>query len=368
MPVPHPKRMLECGIYPHLDRQLGGFAASALHDMLADPTLTKGAAVRDLARVMPHTARALAEITEPTPPEASSGSKLDLASLEPVLTPLRFQCMQGRVFEVRPELDRLLAQTDIGAQAPVRFFRLPYASMFLIFGAGGDGLEAVNEHTGDIYELDGAYLVELQLGPEYPERALFPELRDDTPIRVYEITLVGKPKRNPLDCGFVFARLMAPDQWGDQPLETVLERQLSTYAREGTSTLQARGAAALRAGVLHIAKTLLYLNSEQARTSEVFEEHALRERLTRVKGGKRAKLERQLGRAYDRIVVGSLANNPIEAPAHATDSRVRSHWRRGHFRSQPCGEGSAQRKLIWIQPALIGADELAGPAKDFSIR
>ncbi len=34
--------------------------------------------------------------------------------------------------------------------------------------------------------------------------------------------------------------------------------------------------------------------------------------------------------------------------------QVRMHWRRGHFKNQPHGEGRALRKLIWIEPYLAG--------------
>lgn len=33
----------------------------------------------------------------------------------------------------------------------------------------------------------------------------------------------------------------------------------------------------------------------------------------------------------------------------------RAHWRRGHFRNQPFGSESLERKIIWIEPMLIGA-------------
>jgi len=36
------------------------------------------------------------------------------------------------------------------------------------------------------------------------------------------------------------------------------------------------------------------------------------------------------------------------------------HWRRGHFRMQPFGIGNQQRKLIFVAPVLIHADQLQG--------
>jgi hypothetical protein len=36
-----------------------------------------------------------------------------------------------------------------------------------------------------------------------------------------------------------------------------------------------------------------------------------------------------------------------------THSSPRTHWRRGHFREQPIGEGRNETKTIWIEPTLI---------------
>lgn len=38
-----------------------------------------------------------------------------------------------------------------------------------------------------------------------------------------------------------------------------------------------------------------------------------------------------------------------------------SHWRRGHWRHQPHGEGRRLRKLIWIMPTMVGHDEKPSP-------
>lgn len=42
-----------------------------------------------------------------------------------------------------------------------------------------------------------------------------------------------------------------------------------------------------------------------------------------------------------------------DVPAVA-GSKVRMHWRRGHFRQQPYGPNHTLRKTIWIEPTLIG--------------
>jgi hypothetical protein len=44
------------------------------------------------------------------------------------------------------------------------------------------------------------------------------------------------------------------------------------------------------------------------------------------------------------------ARQPTEAEHEATGRQLPGHWRAGHWRRQTFGEGSLQRKLIWIQP------------------
>jgi hypothetical protein len=40
-------------------------------------------------------------------------------------------------------------------------------------------------------------------------------------------------------------------------------------------------------------------------------------------------------------------------PKGGTHASPRSHWRRGHWRNQPCGEKSSERKIVWIKPVLV---------------
>lgn len=42
---------------------------------------------------------------------------------------------------------------------------------------------------------------------------------------------------------------------------------------------------------------------------------------------------------------------------------VRTHWRRGHFRNQPHGPQRALRKLVWIMPILVNAEQLQAGAE-----
>lgn len=53
-------------------------------------------------------------------------------------------------------------------------------------------------------------------------------------------------------------------------------------------------------------------------------------------------------------VVGAKYKFQREGPA-GTHASPRMHWRRGHFRKQPCGPKGVDRKVIWLEPCLIAA-------------
>ena len=49
---------------------------------------------------------------------------------------------------------------------------------------------------------------------------------------------------------------------------------------------------------------------------------------------------------------------PSGASKGVVGGGVAPHWRRGHFRLQPYGAGNQQRKLIFVAPVLIHAEQL----------
>ena len=44
------------------------------------------------------------------------------------------------------------------------------------------------------------------------------------------------------------------------------------------------------------------------------------------------------------------------ADGDGTHASPRMHWRRGHYRRQPCGAGRKEHKIIWLEPCLVGGD------------
>jgi len=48
----------------------------------------------------------------------------------------------------------------------------------------------------------------------------------------------------------------------------------------------------------------------------------------------------------------------VKTAPTGTHASPRLHWRRGHLRNQPHGQGRTLRKLVWIEPTLIGFQEV----------
>lgn len=57
---------------------------------------------------------------------------------------------------------------------------------------------------------------------------------------------------------------------------------------------------------------------------------------------------RWIGRNYTRRVL-------LTGPPAGTHASPRTHWRRGHWRTQPVGPGRQDRRRLWIEPILVMA-------------
>ncbi|MCR9209036.1 MAG: hypothetical protein NXI28_12455 [bacterium] len=59
---------------------------------------------------------------------------------------------------------------------------------------------------------------------------------------------------------------------------------------------------------------------------------------------------------------------PSPPNPEASGSTKCTHWRRGHFRKQPCGAGRSQRKFVFIRPCLINGSQFQGDLSDTEYR
>ena len=59
------------------------------------------------------------------------------------------------------------------------------------------------------------------------------------------------------------------------------------------------------------------------------------------------------------IIGGKYRAQGAEVRGTGTASSPRLHWRRGHWRDQPFGQGRLLHKNLWIEPTLVGAHDSA---------
>jgi hypothetical protein len=111
----------------------------------------------------------------------------------------------------------------------------------------------------------------------------------------------------------------------------------------------------------YMVKVFLYLGLKDARKEVGTDYSTMLKRLAALGPKKHAKAQRRLEHLYDRIRVGP-ANMPATHTAREGATGRAPHWRRGHFRMQPCGPSWSSRKLIFVAPILIHADRLGDEA------
>jgi hypothetical protein len=96
--------------------------------------------------------------------------------------------------------------------------------------------------------------------------------------------------------------------------------------------------ASMHAALSYVVKLFLYMGLKQARCIEHNDYDDAHRRAKGLGDRKRAKLLKRTMALYNAIVVGPDALPP-QASSCAAGNGVVPHWRRGHFRMQPCGLG-----------------------------
>ncbi len=373
MRLPHPKRLVLSGATEMLRLALGDLYDETFR-ALSDVHATKGIIIERLTK--------FAKFREWIQVSRDAPATYNLGSLDISLTEMRYRALQGRIFQIRDSLDSRLRETDIGADAPCQFLRSPFPSVFLELGTERCSPYTVSNTESGAHVIEGAYVTEASVVWPYDD-ATTPLMSAlgvsrGTPCRVLEIVLIGSPlgKNGLLDDSTLFMNLVIPEDREDRPLAEVLEQHFQVFRQYLSNMPDYRPLATheeneLRTGIVHIAKILLYLHSENHVTQNYPAESTLGERVARVSERKRAKLKRRIMREYDRVIVGpeELQEATPAGKADASGRNVATHWRRGHFHYYLVGPGRQQRRLMFINPVLVNAKEIgAAPARNYDIK
>jgi hypothetical protein len=242
----------------------------------------------------------------------------------------------GALYEPTPALDRLLDATDIAENIPMRLVQPPLPAMCILPDAATrsrlGGVEAVGvfTHADQTSANAGRCITFVVL-------SRMPEPQPGTRIEV--MTFSSETDDRPIGESVELA-LRNPPLFGDanQP-----EEHLPRW----------------RATLNYVVKMTLYLSLD---TKQVVHERPYTTAPRTFPGlGKRKREERLalVETLYDRYVVGPTLLSADLASGSDGDSQhgVSAHWRRGHFRLQPHGPHNSLRKLMFIAPTLVHANQ-----------
>ena len=248
-------------------------------------------------------------------------------------------CLQkGTVIEATPALESLLVNSDIDLSLPMSMVALPYAAQYLHFGElAMRHLNTPNSNMrGHVFDGVFCFFCPRKVVPgRWRLELILISKRDDRYSG--QVTLAGETDRGNTSLG----------QWMEWVLGAAVGR-LDDDCRE-----------AMLAVVSYVVKVFLYMGLKNARHVDHNDLDDALKRATGLGERKRAKLLKRTASLYNAITVG-----PESLPSQATScgggASVAPHWRRGHFRMQPYGPGWQERKLIFVAPVLIHADQMQG--------
>jgi hypothetical protein len=254
---------------------------------------------------------------------------------------LKYELQKGTIIGTTPALETLLLNSDMDLQLPMKMVAPPYPAQYLKFGPeAARHLKAPDSDLPDRL-FDGVFCFFTPPSHRYGDgiqwtlELIFISQRQD--CFSGQVTLLGDTKRD------------------DKPLGEWLNRVLDTAKGRSTETFYKP----MYAAVSYVVKVFLYMALRQARSVEHHEYDDAMRRIAGLGVKKRGRLLQRAESLYNGIRVGP-DELPQESAAHASGGTVAPHWRRGHFRTQACGHGKLERKLIFVAPMLIHAAQLQG--------
>lgn len=253
---------------------------------------------------------------------------------------LKYHFQKGTVIEATPALETLLTNSDVDLSLPMSMVAPPYRAQYLRFGETAMRYLKVPVAQDADHFFDGVFCF---LTPP-PESCAAGALRWTLELIIASkgldrsrghVSLLGETDRGSGTIGEWLTRILGPAK----------EHPEEEFHRP------------MHAAVSYVVRIFLYMALKQARVTEHRDHDAAMRRAAGLGERKRAKLLQRSASLYDGIMVGP-ESLPSSAPACAPGGSVTPHWRRGHFRMQPHGVGNQQRKLIFVAPVLVHAEQL----------
>lgn len=261
-----------------------------------------------------------------------------------ISTNLKYHLNKGTVIEATPALETLLAHSDVDLGLPMSMVAPPYRAQYLRFGETAmRNLKVPASQAPDRF-FDGVFCFLTQ----HATSGVSAE-------SCWTLEFVFISKRQDRYSGHV--SLLGDTDLGSTTVGEWLTRVLGAVTKQPEGEFDRP----MHAAVSYVVKVFLYMALKQARVTEHRDYDTALRRVAGLGERKRAKLLQRSASLYNGIVVGPEAT-PSGIPGSVTGMGVAPHWRRGHFRMQAYGVGNQQRKLIFVAPVLVHAEQLQGEA------
>ncbi|WP_444939393.1 hypothetical protein [Microbulbifer sp. JMSA002] len=273
--------------------------------------------------------------------------------------PYKYRKTEGTILTTSKELDLLLENTDIGDDIPIAYLRPPFQNCYIEFTENrSSSLFVFNSETGE-HILEGVYISETEILPGTVEMEAFKnkaEVDASKALRILDLMFTGSPvgKQNNKDDALRLQSFYIQDD-----NRTILEELESIECMYGGDADFVGDIPYLAKTLYHMAKVLLFINCKQYRDTAFNERKEIEKKLSSLKSfSKINKYKNKLRKSYNRLVIKPEDNvKYLKGDSNEHPSGVKSkkaHWRKGHFRMQPYGVGASKRKIVFIEPTVVG--------------
>lgn len=260
-----------------------------------------------------------------------------------------------QTFQFSSELIEAFKRTDLSG-TPIGHLKLPYAAGFLHFGRQNDlEVESVFRNSADF--VDGAYF---HCGPEG---------QLTVQLTLSKLTPTGHLG---LSGPHFTATKDALDMDAHGALQVIMDAEIKAVCSGAPGEDALRSAMvewnATHKQVLHsslslVLNALFYLDAYGADSKEIAPESIPQARRLAFEKAAASNKAKAIREARNQILADGFTTVRLCGPVKSSidtevglnvSSEVRMHWRRGHWRMQPCGPQLSIIKRVWVRPSLIG--------------
>ncbi len=288
------------------------------------------------------------------------------------IMPYKFKKLDGNILTTSNQVDQLLLDTDIGDDIPIAYLRPPFKTCFIEFTEDRiSPIKVYNEQTNE-HILEGVYITETTIQPEDEAMKILSKDSDidiTKEVRVLDLMFIGSPigKAHNEDDALRIQGFYIQDN--NITIKSELERIVNLYGNDHDF---AGDINYLSDALNHMAKVLLFMNCKQYRDTAFNERKEIVKKISSLKSpAKMKKYNKKLRKSYDRLVIKpedhviyeKTSKDKKHSEGHAPK---KAHWRKGHFRMQPFGPGATKRKVLFIEPTVVGG--VFAKTKSYNVR